>query len=259
MVVSNLRVVLKAFADGQIFGQVFGDGTPQIVWLHGWGRSSDDFVRIGELLASQGVTSVALDMPGFGASPLPPFTGGAREYAHYLEPILKSIVGSRPVVVVGHSFGGRVAVVLGARQPQMFQHIVFTGAPLLPRTGGSRKSPVSYRAIRRLAKWRLISEGRLEEAKQKYGSADYRAASGQLRDILVATLAERYEEDLAKLSTPVTMFWGADDTDVPVDVAQRALALIGTPGALQVIEGVGHLTPTQAVDEMAKLVSKVVA
>lgn len=259
MVVSNLRVVLKAFADGQIFGQVFGEGIPQILWLHGWGRSSNDFVAVGERLARQGICSVALDLPGFGASPLPPFVGGARQYAHFLEPMLDQIVGESPVVVVGHSFGGRVAAVMGARQPQKYRHIVFTGAPLVAKAGGRRRSPLPYRMVKKLAQWRLISQSRLERAKQKYGSADYRAASGQLRDILVATLAENYDDDLAKLTMPITMFWGANDTDVPVEVAQRALDEIPDGGALNIVDGVGHLTPTQAVEELVAVVSKVIA
>jgi pimeloyl-ACP methyl ester carboxylesterase len=257
-VVSNLRVVLKAFANGQLFGQVYGDGTPQILWLHGWGRSSADFAASAEILARGGVASVALDLPGFGASPLPPFVGGAREYADLLVPVVREIFGDSTPTVVGHSFGGRIATVMTARHPTMFSHLILTGAPLLAREGARRHSPWAYRAVKKLAALGLVSPARLERAKQQYGSADYRAATGQLRDILVATVGESYEAELALVTTPTTLVWGADDRDVPVTIARRSIDQMKVATNLVVLENVGHLVPVQAAELLASEVSKVI-
>ena len=257
-VVSNLSSVLKAFANGQLFGQVYGDGTPQILWLHGWGRSSADFTAAAEILARGGVASVALDLPGFGASPLPPFVGGAREYADLLAPAVREIFGDSTPIVVGHSFGGRIATVMAARHPDMFSHLILTGAPLLAREGASRRSPWPYRTIKKLAALGVVSPARLERAKKQYGSADYRAVTGQLRDILVATVGESYEAELALITSPTTLLWGANDHDVPVTIARRSFDQMTATASLVVLQNVGHLVPLQAAEQLASEVSKVI-
>jgi pimeloyl-ACP methyl ester carboxylesterase len=248
--------VLKAFANGQIFGQVYGDGTPKILWLHGWGRSSADFSASAEILARRGTTSVALDLPGFGASPLPPFVGGARQYADLLVPVIREIFGASPPTVVGHSFGGRIATVIAARHPDMVSNLILTGAPLLPREGAGRRSPWPFRVIKKLAALGLLSPARLERAKQQYGSADYRAATGQLRDILVATVGESYEDEVRLIVAPTTLLWGADDHDVPVAMAHRSIDHMTAKTNLVVLDGVGHLVPLQAAAQLASEVAK---
>jgi len=101
--IGSLESVLRAYANGTIFGETYGEGEIRVIWLHGWGRTGADFAKSAELLAQRGVASLALDLPGFGASPPPATAGGARTYATLLVSALKE-VGSTPVVLVGHSF-----------------------------------------------------------------------------------------------------------------------------------------------------------
>src|SRR5665213_2169248 len=100
-------MVLRAYGDGNIFGEPYGQGPVRIIWLHGWARRGQDFAASATDLARRGVASVALDLPGFGASPTPDSPGGARRYAELVVPVLKAI-GDGPFVLVGHSFGGTV-------------------------------------------------------------------------------------------------------------------------------------------------------
>lgn len=247
--------MLQAFLAGQLFGEPAGPTPVQVVFLHGWGRSSSDFRVAAAALADEGVGTLALDLPGFGASPVPTVAGGARHYADVLIPALREISGGRPVVLVGHSFGGRIAVVLAARCPDLVGAVVATGAPLLARESGHRRSPVAYRVIRRAAAWGVFSEARLERARQKYGSADYRAASGVLREILVATVQETYGDELRALRQPLALVWGAEDRDVPVQVAERVVAETGA--TLRVEPGVGHLLPLERPTALVQVIREV--
>jgi pimeloyl-ACP methyl ester carboxylesterase len=242
--------VLRAYGDGNIFGEPYGQGPVRIIWLHGWARRGQDFAASATVLARRGVASVALDLPGFGASPEPVSAGGARRYAELLLPALKEI-GEGPFVLVGHSFGGTVACVIAANHPELVRALVLTGAPLL-RTPSSRKSPLAYRTLRALHARKLVSDRRMEAARQKYGSSDYRNATGVMRDVLVASVNESYEEELARLNVPVIMLWGEEDREVPLDVATRAGALLSTH-SLQSLHGVGHLLPSEAPEELANV------
>jgi pimeloyl-ACP methyl ester carboxylesterase len=251
--------VLRAYAEGRIYGQTYGDDPVQVVWLHGWGRSSADFAASAVSLARGGTSSVALDLPGFGSSPLPTSAGGAVEYARLLAPVLDEI-GASPLVLVGHSFGGRVAAVLAAQHPAQVAGLVLCGAPLVRRESSSR-SPRAYRAVRALHRLGLISEARMEAARQKYGSSDYRAARGVLRDVLVMSVNENIEDELARIGAPVILVWGDQDLDVPVTVAQRARVLMmrSSDVALDVLSNTGHLVPTERPDVLMATVQRLVA
>lgn len=95
----------------------------------------------------------------------------------------------------------------------------------------------------------LVSDERMEALKRSRGSADYRAATGVMRDILVKVVNESYEEQMKEVNANVALVWGADDLEVPVDVARRATTIF-PESSLVVLDGVGHWVPTQAPDEL---------
>jgi pimeloyl-ACP methyl ester carboxylesterase len=240
--------VLRAYGDGNLFGEPYGEGPIRVVWLHGWARRGQDFALAATQLAAAGVASVALDLPGFGSSPAPSSPGGARHYAALLVPTLRGL-GDEPIVLVGHSFGGRVATVIAATNPELVRALVLTGVPLIRRSAAA-KPPAAYRLVRWLHSRGLVGDRRLESARQRYGSTDYRRATGVIRDVLVATVNESYEDELRRLSMPVAMVWGSQDREVPSDVARDAAAMVASPHTLRFVEGVGHLLPTEAPGEL---------
>ncbi len=249
--------MLRTYGDVNLFGESFGEGKARVLWLHGWARRGEDFTLAATALAQQGVASVALDLPGFGASPLPSAPGGARHYAELILPAVRALA-EEPLVLVGHSFGGTVAAVVASEHPELVASLVLTGAPLLRNPSRSR-SPLAYRATRWLHARGLLSDARLEGARQRYGSSDYRRAQGILRDVLVASVNESYEDELASLQVPVTLLWGEGDREVPLDVAARAGAMLRRPHSLLVLPGVGHLLPLEAPEELANAVVKALA
>ncbi|HET9259846.1 MAG TPA: alpha/beta hydrolase [Acidimicrobiia bacterium] len=232
-------MALRSFLDGALFAEVYGDGPARVLALHGWGRRGNDFAKsLGDLPA------IAPDLPGFGASPVPPEVIGADAYADMIAKILDTF--DRPPVLVGHSFGGRVAVCLAAKHPDRVDSLVLTGVPLV-RLAPGRRPPVGYRMIRWLNSVGVVSDERLESEKKRRGSADYRAADGVMRDILVTVVNESYEEQMSRISSPVSMLWGEKDTEVPVAVAAAAAKLFADAD-LEVLEGVGHFVPIEAPD-----------
>jgi len=246
--------VLRAYGDGTLFGEPYGQGPVRVIWLHGWGRRAQDFAAAANDVALEGIASVALDLPGFGSSPAPSTAGGARAYADMVLPALREI-GDGPFVLVGHSFGGTVACVLAANHPELVRALVLTGAPLL-RSPSTKSSSRVYRVLRWLHAHRIVSDEKMEAARQRYGSRDYRSAIGVMRDVLVISVNESYEDELSRLEVPVTFLWGDADREVPLDVATRASALLTTMHTLQSIHGVGHLVPADAPGELAKVVSE---
>jgi len=241
-------LALRSLAGGKLFAEAIGVGPPRVLALHGWGRRGSDFTHS---LASLG--ALAVDLPGFGATPAPTEVLGAREYAALLVPIFDEF--SSPPVVVGHSFGGRVAVCLAAQRPDLVGPVLVTGAPLL-RLSKTSGPPVAYRVARRLNRLGVLSDSKMEELKRRRGSTDYRAATGIMRDILVRAVNEEYQPELERL-TKLDLLWGSDDSEVPLAVAESAAEIVRSGGgqaSVQVVPDVGHLLPLQAPQALTSAV-----
>lgn len=252
--------MLQSFAGGHLFGTAWGRRPAGVLALHGWQRTHRDFDAVFDdpaFTAPAGAAAplgvIGVDLPGFGATPDPPEAWGTVEYARHLLPMFEGDELAGRVTLVGHSFGGRVAVRLATLVPDRVERLVLTGVPLLDKEGRRVAPPLGYRMGRRLHRIGLVNETRMEALRQRYGSADYRAARGVVRGVLVTTLAEQYTDDMASIRCPVDLVWGADDTEVPVEVAERA-ASVFPAATLHLLPGVGHLVPIEAPAELRRLI-----
>lgn len=108
--------------------QEWGAGDP-VIALHPLALESTAFAGLGEDLAAQGLRTIAVDLPGFGATPAPPVPLTPAVLA---EPVLELARGlETPPVVLGMSMGGRVALEAALTAPELFRGAVFV-APYLP-------------------------------------------------------------------------------------------------------------------------------
>lgn len=225
-------MALRAFCAGTVFGELYNPD-PTVLGLHGWGRSHDDF----DVVAAER-PMLAIDFPGFGASPLPPGGWGSAEYAQHLVPLWEEF--ETPPLVVAHSFGGRVAMHLAHLVPM--RGLVLIGVPLI-RPSSNAKPSVTYRTLRWMHRRALLSDDHMESVRQRYGSADYRATSGVMREVFVRVVNESYDAQMTTITVPVHMIWGSQDTAAPVAQALQAFdrfEAIGVDVELTVLDGVGH-------------------
>jgi pimeloyl-ACP methyl ester carboxylesterase len=242
--------VLKTFAGGRLFGASYGDDPPWVLALHGWERSHRDFDRV-----CPSFDAVALDLAGFGSAPPPPEAWSTGEYAQQVAGILDEMAPQ--VVVVGHSFGGRVAVHLAATHPRRVRAQVLTGVPLIrtPGPGRRRGGPLSLRLAKALRKSGVVSEAQVERLRHKYGSEDYRRAQGVMRTVLVKSVNESYEDCLAAFPGPIELIWGADDDQAPPGVAEAARAHCVHPNVV-ILPGVGHFVPRERPDALIEAIAR---
>lgn len=231
VLLGRLGVVITALAGGRVLAEKTGSTPPAVVALHGWMRSGADFARI---LA--GLDAVAVHLPGFGRVDPPPTAWGTPEYAADIVAVLEE---TGPAVLLGHSFGGRVAVRVAARRPDLVRGLVLSGVPLL-RPGPAPRPPVGYRVIRALARGGIIPRSVLERRRERTGSADYRAARGVMRDVFVTVVNEDYRDDLASITAPTRFVWGALDDQAPADAGRAASELVAGARWREVPDA-GHL------------------
>src|SRR6476646_119056 len=110
-----------------------GSGQP-IVLLHGWGGQIASFGPIPAILAER-FRVIAVDLPGFGASPLPSRPWNSRDFAECVAGLI-SRLETGPVTLVGHSHGGRTAISLAVNYPEAVRKLVLVdSAGILPKRG----------------------------------------------------------------------------------------------------------------------------
>lgn len=245
-------MTVVALRGGELVGELSGASVaaprpPAILALHGWGRTRADF----RPLAARWPGTLALDLPGFGSSPSPAAAIGAAGYAELVAEALGEVAAGEPVVVVGHSFGGRVGVCLAARRPDLVRALVVIGTPLL--RGPASRPSLRFRVARALHRAHLVSDRRMNALRERLGSADYRAASGVMRAVLVKVVNEDYRDELAALRCPTALLWGAEDGAAPLAVARRAAESVTPLVELRTVAGAGHdvhLSHGEVLDEV---------
>lgn len=197
-----------------------GTGYP-VLLLHGWGCSSETMQPIFRHLAAN-FHVYNFDLPGFGMSDEPPAAWDTNDYAALLADFIKQNC-PHPPVLIGHSFGGRLALRLAAQG--IPQKLILTGcAGLPPHRGLDYYAKVySYKTAKKLLSLPGLSakkEQLLQNARAKSGSADYQQASDTMRAVFVKTVNEDQTANLPKVTVPTILFWGENDTATPLSDGQ---------------------------------------
>ncbi len=211
-----------------------------LLLLHGWGASSAVMAPMQQrFAASARVTNV--DLPGFGASERPQHAWSVYDYADFVEELIQAL-GLRSPVILGHSFGGRLAIILGSRG--VGSRLILTDAAgILPRRGAAYYLRVySYKAVKQLLRLpgiRRYRERVLDLWRKSNPSSDYNQAQGVMREIFVKCVNEDLQPLLQQIKQPVLLIWGADDTATPLSDGRLMEQLIPDAG-LVVFEHCGH-------------------
>lgn len=253
---------------------------PLVVLLHGQpGEGRDWAPLVGALEVRHRV--LAPDRPGWGRSVDAPM--GVAENADWLEAMLAALAGPERAVVVGHSFGGGVALSLALRHPGRVRALVLVGSVghrralsgldhllALPRLGAGivRGGIVMARSVAYVA-------GRRAARSDPMPPPDRGPESLTMMRVLAGTepfpehawrtfLVEQHalvretpviQASLSSVEVPTVVVAGSRDIVVPL-IASRLLAA-NIPGAeLTVVAGVGHLLPVEAPECLAEVVER---
>jgi pimeloyl-ACP methyl ester carboxylesterase len=265
--------------DGARVHHVYGGtGSPAVLFVHGLGSAGYLEWRFNLPVLARSHRVYAPDLPGFGRSDRPPDGYGIPLFARVVEEYVRSR-RLRPVLV-GASMGGRVALEVALRRPDVLRGLVLVNAlgvvrpnvglyyPLvmLPRVGEGVVDAMRHalhrlppRAIRRSARRFLGVGGDVERVLDDPYLTDLRemhAADGYRRAYVATVRALAWTESLPRTALAdrlagtglrVQLIWGAHDRLLPVERAREAHARL--PGSrLTVIEDAGHAPQAEQPD-----------
>jgi pimeloyl-ACP methyl ester carboxylesterase len=221
--------------------ETYGDGNgPAFVWLHGWGHNHSAFSRLAQLFTNHGIHYL-FDLPGFGKSPMLPKGAGTQDYADGLAAVLDTITDG-PCILIGHSFGARVAVQMAVHHASRVKAII-----LISGAGLQRKRSISYKirafSLRSLGKVArlcdtLFKSNLRQIYSSKFGSADYKAA-GELRPTFVRVVSEDLVNEAKSATCPALLLYGSQDTETPPELGHKYEALM-QDAQYHELAGFGH-------------------
>lgn len=222
----------------------YGQGQPILI-LHGWGRGAEKWQKTAEKLGRAGFLVLLPDLPGFGKTPPPPESWGVSEYADFLTTLLAS-KGVKRTMVIGHSFGGQLAVALAFSHPELVERIVLI-SPAIIRTR-SLKSRLStfFAKLTKPVFQTILSEGGFRRGQRLVyrflGSDDYLQAKGVMKETFKKVIAADLSSMLTSLSCPLLIIWGDKDRQISLKQLGR-LRDLKPEMEIKVFPGVGHDLP----------------
>ena len=217
---------------------------PVVLFLHGWGAPVSTYALLTDYL-SQSFRVIAPNLPGFGGSDEPKTDWTVDDYTDFVLEFAKSL-GLSEVILMCHSFGGRISIKLLSRpeQPLTVKKAVFLDAAgIRPRRGMKYYFRVyTYKLGKKLISVPMIARlwpDLVEKVKKRSGSADYRNASPRMRAVMVRCIEEDLTAHLSKINASTLLIWGENDTATPLSDGQKMEALIPDAG-LVTLHGAGH-------------------
>lgn len=205
----------------------YGKGK-DIILLHGWGQNIEMMKPLGDAFCDRFRITI-LDFPGFGQSEEPKEAWTIDKYSLMLEEFVK-LTGIKKPIVMGHSFGGRVAIRYSARNN--IDKLVLFGSPCI-RTNEDLSLKVKIlKKLKTLPGMNKFGEF----MKQYIGSRDYKAASPIMRQTLVEVVNEDLSKYAREIEEPTLLIWGEQDTEAPVSDAKE-LEKIMMDAALIILPG----------------------
>ena len=235
-----------------------GNGENVLV-LQGWGTEIELYSAVIAQLSKK-YTVYAPDFAGFGKSDEPPEPWSIDDYADFVIKFCKE-TGIDGAILFGHSFGCRVIIKLLSREscPVKVERVILTGAAGIKpvQSESAKKKASAYqrgKAFLSTPVMKKLFPNALERLRSKHGSADYRAASPMMRQVLVKTVNEDLSHLLPLVKQEVLLIWGRNDDATPIADGERMEKEMPDAG-LAVIENAGHFAFIEQQNLFLRIVS----
>ncbi|MDE7413589.1 MAG: alpha/beta hydrolase [Muribaculaceae bacterium] len=216
------------------------DGAPPVILMHGWGCEHSTVASIANAINSK-LKVYSLDLPGHGKSQEPPQPWGIEKFADLIEDFITTLNLSNPILI-GHSFGGRISIVLGSRI-KTNKIVLVDSAGIKPHH--SLKYYLKVYSFKTAKKVLPILFGKkkghelIDAWRGKAGSADYRQSSPMMRSVMSICVNEDLKHLMPSIKAPTLLIWGENDTATPLSDAKTMERLIPDAGLVSFPEA-GH-------------------
>ena len=257
--------------------------------VHGLGGAAVNWLAVGPELAKHHRT-FALDLAGFGRTPLFHRSAALGANAELVHRFIEDVIGE-PVILMGNSMGGHIAILVAADHPQWVSRLILVD-PAVPGEHIRRVDPATLgvvaalslpglaeivfdRRARNLGPEGLVKrtinlvmadpsrvDGDLLEAhvqlireRSNLGRQNSRAFTQAIRSLGLRRADPRFWARMNKVEAPTLVIHGELDRLIPLSAA-RDLIRRRPDWTLEIFEGVGHVPMMETPDRFLKVVNQ---
>lgn len=229
------------------------DGRP-VILMHGWGCTHETVRSIAQIL-EPGLHVYNIDLPGHGKSPEPDSVWGVGEYTAAITEFIDTLKINDPILI-GHSFGGRIAIMLASQRP-LTKIMLVDAAGIKPRRKLKYYVKVYSFKTTKFLLLNILGNKRgsriVDKMRANAGSADYRNSSPRMRQIMSKAINEDLTPLLPGIKASTLLVWGRNDTATPLRDAKIMEKNIPDAG-LVVFDDAGHYSFLDAYGQFKAVV-----
>jgi len=216
---------------------ITGEG-PVILFLHGWGQNKEMMSSLVEGLKNK-YKCVVLDMPGFGNSKFNR-EKNIDEYTKNIHDFLLYKLRIKPIYIIGHSFGGKVAINYHLKYG--VKSVALIASPVL-----KVKRKLTY--YFKVALYKLKKKLRIKD--KNAGSEDYKNTKEEMKSFFVSVVNTHYNKEIKKIKIPILLIYSSLDEKVSLKEGIRLEKKL-LRGKLRVIKGdhFAYLTNREVVNSL---------
>ncbi len=234
-----------------------------LIIIPGWGGSREtwhDFVvGVGKNFDNVYV----INLPCFGATPCPTEVWGVDDYAYYVKEEIKKLNYSGKIILLGHSFGGQVAATLVAKNSNIVDGLILSGAAIIRPKYSTRR--LFFGIIAKvggfLFKLPIIEKFSVLAKKVLYGavgSTDYKDSTGIKKEIFKKVTRDNRQYLLSKIEVPTLVLWGEKDKYVPLKYGKKIHKSISN-AAMYIVKNGGHGLHIHNIKEIEPVINEFVS
>jgi pimeloyl-ACP methyl ester carboxylesterase len=184
--------------------------TQTILILHGWGSNKEIMKQaFGKKFAN--FRHLYVDLPGFGRSNNDMILK-TEDYTQILQLFLDALE-VEPLIVMGHSFGGKVATLL--HTPVLV---------LLSSAGILTEKPWSVKL--KIATVKFLKPLGMKKIRSLFVAPDAQNMSHEMYETFKNVVDEDFETHFAQIRSKALLFWGREDTATPLYTGEKIATLI---------------------------------
>ena len=196
------------------------------IFLHGWGSDHKALLFCKDLTKG---SCLFVDFPPFGQSDKRPVDWNIFTYANMLIALCRSL-NIKKYNLVGHSFGGRIAIILAVLCKDEVKSLV-----LVDSAGVKPRRSLSYYI--KVGTYKIKKKLKLDVSN--YGSCDYLALDKNMRKVFNSVVNTHLDEFLPYIKCDSLIIFGKQDKTTPIYMAKRLHKKIKN-SSLIVLEDAGH-------------------
>lgn len=235
----------------RVGGEKKGVGTmTEILALHGWATSIEKWEDLVKALSEKDIRLKIPSIPGLTKQVNKPWT--LNDYIDWL----KKLIGTKKVVLMGHSNGGRIALAFTAKYPQNIkQLILIDSSGIYHNELPLRIKRIFFKSLAKVGKKINLSNKLRNLLYKLAGESDYQKAGLVQRQTMVNLISQDLTPIFKKIKAPTLIIWGQDDKTTPLSDGKLMKLLIPN-SKLKIISNARHSPHYTHPKEVAKIINE---